>query len=265
MDQDNTRYLQKVILMIIKDIDSFCKDNGIEYYLLGGSAIGAIRHKGFIPWDDDLDIIMTHENYDKFVECCKGQLDKEKYDIQLGREDWPLYFSKIRLKGTELKEHCDGYDYKNKGIYVDVFMMDNVPDSQILALWQYFCAKLYLCYQLSKRKYTVASVGKKVLMFLSFPLKLTIIRDFIIRQVEKYNDRPTRRLGFYYGRTNRKTSQIDKALFGKPLYVPFEDTMLPVPEFYHEYLTQMFGDYMKLPPLEERVGLHITNINFGKY
>ena len=60
MDQDNTRYLQKVILMIIKDIDSFCKDNGIEYYLLGGSAIGAIRHKGFIPWDDDQDIIITH-------------------------------------------------------------------------------------------------------------------------------------------------------------------------------------------------------------
>lgn len=69
------RHLQLVILDIIKDIDIVCKNNGIEYYLLGGSAIGAIRHKGFIPWDDDLDIIMTHSNYNRFLKVCKEQLN----------------------------------------------------------------------------------------------------------------------------------------------------------------------------------------------
>ena len=67
--------MQLVILDIIKDIDIVCKNNGIEYYLLGGSAIGAIRHKGFIPWDDDLDIIMTHSNYNRFLKVCKEQLN----------------------------------------------------------------------------------------------------------------------------------------------------------------------------------------------
>ena len=71
-------HLQKIILGITKYIDTLCKQNGIDYYLLGGSAIGAIRHLGFIPWDDDLDIVMDSSNYNKFVSVCREQLDKEK-------------------------------------------------------------------------------------------------------------------------------------------------------------------------------------------
>ena len=78
------RHLQLVILSIVKDIDKLCRNNDIEYYLFGGSAIGAIRHKGFIPWDDDLDIIMDHSNYDKFVKVCREQLDANKYFFQEG-------------------------------------------------------------------------------------------------------------------------------------------------------------------------------------
>ena len=72
------QHLQKVILYIMKDIDKLCRKNGIEYYLFGGSAIGAVRHKGFIPWDDDLDIVMDHNNYERFIQVCRGQLDTEK-------------------------------------------------------------------------------------------------------------------------------------------------------------------------------------------
>ena len=99
------RHLQNVILSIMKDMDKLCQENGIEYYLLGGSAIGAIRHKGFIPWDDDLDIIMSHDNYDKFIEVCKTKLDTNKYYLQEGGKDWPLCFSKIKLHGTRLEEY----------------------------------------------------------------------------------------------------------------------------------------------------------------
>ncbi len=73
------RHLQLVILGIMKDLDELCMSNGIEYYLLGGSAIGAIRHQGFIPWDDDLDIMMTANNYERFLDVCRTQLDKNKY------------------------------------------------------------------------------------------------------------------------------------------------------------------------------------------
>lgn len=260
------KHLQKVILDIAKDIDELCKINNIDYYLLGGSAIGAVRHKGFIPWDDDLDIIMNSENYERFISVCRKQLDPNKYYIQEGLKDWPLYFTKIKLKGTRLAEF-DGYVANDdaQGIYVDVFKMDNVSNSRLEQYWQYFCAKYFLCYQLSVRTFSSASFSKKLMLFMSLPLRIRMIRNFIKNQVEKYNKCDTDYWGFYYGRTRLKTSIVKKSLMGKPLRVPFEDTMLPIPEHYHEYLTQMFGDYMTPPPPEKQVGLHLIDVDFGEY
>lgn len=259
-------HLQSVILGIAKDIDRICQANNIQYYLLGGSCIGAIRHKGFIPWDDDLDIIMTRNNYDQFIEICKSQLDTDKYLFQEGIKDWPLDFSKIRLKGTVLHEPEDDYATDEMhGIYVDVFCMDHVPDNDILSGIQYFFAKYYLCYQLACRGYKNATLKKKLMIALSFPLRFELIRNFIVRQTTKYNEKQTSRYGFFYGRTHFKTAITPKYIYGTPQYVNFEDTKLPVPEHYHEYLTQMFGNYMKLPPAEQQKGLHLLSVDFGKY
>ena len=96
LEKDYKRKLQLKILDIVKDIDDVCKKNNIEYYILYGSALGAIRHKGFIPWDDDFDIGMTYDNYVKFLEVCEQQLDKNKYYVQTPdkEEDYYLSFSK---------------------------------------------------------------------------------------------------------------------------------------------------------------------------
>ena len=263
---DQIKHLQKVILSIAKDIDYLCKKNDIEYYLLGGSAIGAIRHKGFIPWDDDLDIAMDAANYKKFLKVAREQLDIDKYYIQEGLKDWPLYFSKVKLRGTRLDEY-EAYATTDemKGIYVDIFKLDNISSNPIVARWQYFCGKYFLCYQLSQRTYSSASLKKRLMMAFSIPCKIPFIRRFIQNQVEYLNEKPCECLGLLYGRTRFRSAIIKKELYGKPRYVPFEDTKLPVPEFYHEYLTQVFGDYMKLPPVEQRVGLHLINVDFGKY
>lgn len=259
-------HLQSVILMIAKDIDKLCRENNIQYYLLGGSCIGAIRHKGFIPWDDDLDIIMDRHNYNRFIEVCRVQLDTNKYYLQIGLQDWPLYFSKIRLNGTTLHEPEDDYAEEDKrGIYLDVFVMDNVPDNNILARIQYCLAKYHLCYQLGKRGYKSASIKNKIMIMLSLPLKSKYIRNLVLSFIEKFNKIETNRQAFFYGRTRFRNAIVDKYLYGKPFYVDFEDTKLPVPEHYHEYLTQMFGDYMTLPPLEERKGLHLLSVDFGEY
>ena len=126
------QHLQQVILVIAKDIDSLCRENGIEYYLLGGSAIGAVRHKGFIPWDDDLDIVMDAKNYDKFIKVCREQLDTNKYYFQEGLVDWPMPFSKVKLKGTVFEEPS-GFvnEAGERGIYVDVFKVENAPASSL--------------------------------------------------------------------------------------------------------------------------------------
>ena len=268
MDMTELRHLQMVILSIMKDIDALCQRNHIEYYLLGGSAIGAIRHKGFIPWDDDLDIIMNNENYNRFVDICKKELDLSKYFFQEGLKDWSLYYSKVRLKGTIFNE---GYTFTDnpdmQGIFVDIFKMDNVHSNAFIAKWQYFCAKYYLCYQLATRgeKERIFGMKKKMMFFFSFPLKIASLRNWIKFQVEKYNGEDTEYYGFFYGRTNIKTAIVKKVLFGKPLRLPFEDTCLCVPEQYHAYLTQMFGDYMTPPPLDKQVGLHLIDVDFGKY
>lgn len=262
------KHLQLVILDIMKVIDDLCLRNGIEYYLLGGSAIGAIRHKGFIPWDDDLDIIMSNDNYIKFIEVCKTQLDNSKYFLQEGLVDWSMYFSKIRLRGTKLDEGVTYTDNPDmQGIYVDIFKMDNVPSNQVKAKWQYFCAKSFLCYQLAARgdREKTFNLKKRLMLFLSFPLKSKVVRNWFKAQVEKYNNTDTDFWGFFYGRTTFKTAIVQRDIFGKPVRVPFEDTYLCVAEKYHEYLTQMFGDYMTPPPVDKQVGLHLRGVDFGKY
>lgn len=261
-------HLQSVILGIMKDIDRICQKNGIQYYLLGGSAIGAIRHHGFIPWDDDLDIIMDNANYERFLSVCKTELDPQKYALQEGLKDWSLYFTKVRLLGTRLEEGSSYTDNPAfQGIYVDVFKMDNVSNSRLIAAWQYFCGKVFLCYQLLTRgdKKKGFSFKKRLMMCMAFPLKIHSVRQFFQRQVERYNPQETDYLGFFYGRTKYRTAIVKKSVFGTPIRVPFEDTTLPVAEHYHEYLTQMFGDYMTPPPVEQQKSLHLIRVEFGNY
>lgn len=259
-------HLQKVILSIAKYIDGLCKEYNIDYYLLGGSAIGAIRHKGFIPWDDDLDIVMDSKNYDRFVRICRDYLDKDKYYFQEGYKDWPMPFSKLRLRGTVLKEPSE---YVNKsgeeGIYVDIFKLENAPSSKIRQLWQYFCAKYLLCNCLLRRGWESTTLSKRLMMIASLPLNIGWLRNFFKHQVEKYNVKDTDYRMFFAGRYRFVTSFYHSSVFGKPLMMPFEDTCLPVPEKYDVWLKQIFGDYMTPPPIEKQVGLHLIDVDFGNF
>lgn len=262
---DTLRHLQLVILSIMKDVDALCKKNHIEYYLLGGSAIGAVRHQGFIPWDDDLDIMMTPSNYQRFIEVCRSQLNPEKYYLQVGLEDWPLNFTKVRLLGTKLEEH-EGYSSteSGSGIYLDVFKLENAPSNRLSQIYQYVLAKYFLCYQLSERTFKSASLKKKCMMILSLPLKNKWLRHLVKRQIEKYGD-DSEYYGSFYFRTRLKNAFTRKDVMGTPLYKPFENIELPIPEKYDAYLTQMFGDYMTPPPVEQQVGLHLIDVDFGDY
>ena len=263
---DNLQHLQKVILLIVKDIDELCRKNGIEYYLFGGSAIGAVRHHGFIPWDDDLDIIMNHSNYENFKRACLEQLDTHKYYFQEGMVDWPALYSKVRLKGTYFEEsESFGDNRDNKGIFVDVFKLEKAPNSSVLRKWQYFCGKSLLSYCLLQRSYKKASFKKKLLMYLSIPLRMRFLRSFFEEQVVKYNNRETDYYGCFGARFKYKNCFYKKAFFSNPVYVPFEDTRLPIPEKYDELLAQIYGDYMTPPPIKEQVGSHSKGVDFGNY
>lgn len=261
---DNLRHLQLVILSIMKDVDELCRKNDIEYYLLGGSTIGAVRHQGFIPWDDDLDIIMTPKNYSRFLEVCRHQLNTEKYYMMEGLKDWPLNFTKIKLKGTHLKEIGGVFDRDHDGIYLDVFKLENSPSGKVSQRLQYVLAKYFLCYQLSVRTFKDVDIKKKLMMLASYPLRIKCLRKAVQNYIEGFGETSSY-YGSFYFRTRLKTAFTRKEVFGKPVYKQFEDMMLPVPEKWDEYLAQMFGDYMTPPPVEKQVGLHLIDVDFGKY
>ena len=259
-------HLQQVILMIAKDINELCLRNGIRYFLLGGSAIGAVRHKGFIPWDDDLDIVMDAENYGRFIKVCREQLDKEKYYLQEGFVDWPMPFSKIKLRGTTFEEPGQFANPDGEcGIFLDVFKVENAPSSSIGQKWQYFCAKYLLCYCLLERGWSEISGMKKLMMMAAYPLKIKWLRGLFRYQTEKWNGKDGGCRFFWAGRYRFAKAFYDKDIFDVAIYVPFEDTKLPVPEKYDKWLTQIFGDYMTPPPAREQVGLHLQGVDFGKY
>ena len=263
---EETKHLQSILLKMIKYIDEICREHDIEYYLLAGSSLGSVRHKGFIPWDDDLDIVMTYSNYNRFIELCESQLDHETFFFQQGEKDWSLPFSKIRLKGTYMKESEMGYsDKRNQGIFVDIFRLDNVSNNKIVARWQYFCAKVFLTSTIRERKYKSASLRKKIFILLSYPLIIPNLKRFFQNQVEKYNNKETDFYGCFYCRSNFKSAVMRKSIYGRPVRIPFENLNLPVQEDVHEYLRRFFGDYMQLPPEKDRVGHHAIEIDFGKY
>lgn len=128
--------LHKTLLEILNDFDSFCRSNNIQYSLAYGTVLGAVRHKGFIPWDDDLDVMMTRENYNKFLWLYK---DNEKYTLQKEQIDYPLYFSKLRKNETTFIENIKyRKKWKNihQGIYIDIFPEDKVAKNKFLCFLQ---------------------------------------------------------------------------------------------------------------------------------
>ena len=268
-DNEKLRHLQLVILEIVKEIDILCEKYNITYSLFGGTALGAIRHNGFIPWDDDFDIVMDNENYNKFIILCKQKLDKTKYYIQEGYIDWPMPFTKIKLRETFFEEKEAYINKENvQGIYVDIFRLENASTSRIAQIWQYVCAKILLCHLLYKRGMRKTSLIKKILLYFSFPLYCPFIYNFFKSQVEKYNKIDSEYVCTWSVRFPLKGCFHPKKFYNKENIqkFKFEDLYLPVSKNYDEILTSIYGDYMTPPPPEKRMGLHLTNkIDFGKY
>jgi LPS biosynthesis protein len=260
------RHLQLVILEIAKDIDKLCRENSIEYFILGGSAIGAIRHKGFIPWDDDFDIIMDSKNYARFCKVCREQLDIEKYYFQEGEVDWPCLFSKVKLKGTVFEEPSAYLDESGeKGIFIDIFGMENAPSGKMAQRWQYICAKYLLCYSLLQRGWGKVSLAKRLMTIAAYPLKIKGLRKFFKRQVEKWNEKDTEYYAYFTGPYRMNQCFFERKDFADSIDVPFEDAMFPVPVGYDNWLRHIFGDYMTPPPVQDQVGRHLMGVDFGKY
>lgn len=251
-DNRNVREVQGKILEVMKYIDKLCRENGIVYYIMGGTALGAVRHGGFIPWDDDLDIFMTPSEYEKFKKVFEAE-NSSLFVLQEWRTtpDY-LEYAKVRMNGTTFIEEAfkDRKDL-HQGIYVDIMILHKVPENKFIQKLVYYESKFVTLYALSQRNWKPKSTSQKlVLNSLKFmPCKL--MTKCFYRRIYKYDDMKTNfKYCYWITPAKFRSGLFDSSFFSDPVDIPFEDTVLQGSKKIKEYLEYRYGDYMKLPSKE---------------
>lgn len=251
---NDVKKVQMKILDIMKYIDKLCRDNGIVYYIMGGTALGAIRHGGFIPWDDDLDIFMMPEEYKKFKVVFESECS-DKFVLQEWRTTTKyLEYAKVRMNGTTFIEH-NFRDRKDlhQGIYVDIMILHKVPDKRFIQKLVYYESKFVTLYGLSQRNWEPKSKGQKIMLKCLKILPKKLLAKICYKRIYKYDDRE-KNYKYCYWITPAKfrNGLFDKSFFECPVDIPFEDTVLYASRHIKEYLEYRYGDYIKLPSEEQR-------------
>ena len=251
----NTRELQLELLKIIKDFHKICSDNGFAYFMLGGTCLGAVRHKGFIPWDDDMDVGMPREDYNRFCNMA-NELLPENLELRYYQtsEDSPFHYAKLINRDTTLVEK-KYHDYI-EGIYIDLFPLDNMTKYSLAnkirfkrILFTHACIMNHCSTE--KKSGTI----KKMFMAYSKRRNLMKLHRSLEKLMLKENDKTGAFLCNFLGSwKEREFTPVE--VFGSPTLYSFEDTSLCGPADADAYLTALYGDYMKLPPIEKQVCRH---------
>ena len=259
MEEIDLNELRKIQVKILDDIHLFCKKNRIKYWIDCGTLLGAIRHKGYIPWDDDIDIGMLREDYEKFLKTYNNRDSRYKLLAIENDKEYNFQFGKVIDSNTILWEPDPETGVKS-GVYVDVFVYDNAPDDDKLVKKMYDKRDKYNKLrnaQLYPNMYDKSSFKKRVMhFFVNCYLKLlpkTYYSKKCIKNSKKYMNEKTKRVGNF---TSNARICCDKKIFKKFIEVTFEKKKYMAPVGYDDWLKAFYGDYMKLPPKEKRVSLH---------
>jgi lipopolysaccharide cholinephosphotransferase len=241
--------LHLAILEIAQDFDVFCKENDIIYYLMGGSALGAMRHKGFIPWDDDFDVFMDSANYAKFIGIAKKNLDTNKYYLQEeDTDEWPLFFSKIRMNNTTFIEQDVAHLPMHHGIYIDIMCLNNAFHNKPLRFLQYLSSKILSASVLGKRGYATNSFAKKAILKIASLVVFGFIKKILLGFVRSQNSKYSKQVGHFFGRAPFSKTTFQTSYLSTPRYVDFDGLSLPVPSDVEKYLEIRYGrDWMNHP------------------
>lgn len=270
LNQNQLDQLHRVMLEMCDDIFALCKEKGYVCILGGGSALGAIRHHGFIPWDDDIDLNMTREDFEKFIPEFRARYG-DKYWVHTP-EDNPKFgvgIGRVRKKGTRLKERMDLYDDREAGVAIDIFIIENVYDNAIMRTIQgVLCMAVKVClscrlfYRDRKVWLETTKSNKELMGTARFRLVLGFLCSFM--SVEKWtklesavfsmcrNDQ-TKFVTVPQGGRHFWGEMCERAEFCTMKTMKFEGRDYPVCKGMDSYMRRLYGDdYMVIPPLEKR-------------
>jgi len=259
--------LQKKQLDILKAFISVCEKHHLQYFLVGGSTLGAIRHKGFIPWDDDIDVGMPRKDYDEFIKL-QHEFNGTPYFIQNFKSD-PCYiynYGKLRDSSTTYIENFYKQHRINHGVWIDIFPIDGfskvmMPREKLAKKVRHIWRQVYFSYLPAlRRKVHARTFFKDILLNIVAGLFYVFdIAHYRNKHVEKFVRKiPIEEAvmaGNFFG-FNMKREAMDANIFKEFIKVPFEDIEAYVPKDYDTYLRNLYGDYMKFPPKEKQVGHH---------
>ena len=259
MENQSVRNVQEKILEIMKYIDKLCRENGIVYYIMGGTALGAVRHGGFIPWDDDLDIFMTPENYKKFKSVFENE-NSEKFVLQ----EWNttpefLEYAKVRMNGTTfIEEHFKNRFDMHHGIYVDIMILHKVPQNKFLQKLVYYESKFVTLYGLSQRNWKPKTKVQKLVLNTLKILPCKFMAKVSYKRIYKYDAlKNGYKYCYWITPANFRQGLFDAEFFENPCDIEFEDTVLYGSKKIKEYLSYRYGDYMQLPSAEaQKAAVH---------
>lgn len=258
---------KKIELEILKFVASICDKYGLKYYLAYGTLIGAIRHKGFIPWDDDIDIQMTKEDSDKLYEIMCHECEGTRFRmISPTHKDAVHGFYKVIDTTTIKREYGLENSKIEYGVDIDIFSLTGAPADDIeFANWYKKLYKLFrkveyknfrLC---GSWKFKLLTLFRKFLLNATFTTKKKLIKK-IENLRKKYPYATSEYIGCYEGCYSKKGSKGKKEWYRDTIDVDFEGLKFKAPIDYHEVLTACFGDYMTPPPIEEQVTHHVNNM-----
>ena len=252
--------LVELLMDILREYIRICDKYGLMYFVVGGSALGAVRHGGFIPWDDDIDVAMPRDDYMKFLGIAVEEL-RSPFFLQNYRTepDFRLDYTKIRNSNTTFVEKTAQSLHINHGVYIDIFPIDGYPSaiSEIKTLefkkrlYRLYLGKDYGCDYSWKGK--ILLTLEKILWKNNVSKVSRKLEDLYLRYDYASCDRVICHGGIW-----GKREICDKSQYGKGKMVKFEDVDVRIPEHDHEYLTQKYDNYMELPPVEKQVSHHDT-------
>lgn len=256
------RELQNKSLEIALYFKDFCNEHGLLFYMCGGCCIGSLRHKGFIPWDDDVDVFMPRDDYEKLKELWPKYANTEKYACvyaDKNRVDGNLFVTIRDNETTAIKPYQVDMDISH-GVALDVLPLDGWPDGKMKRKMQVFWALVYSLYcaqTVPVNHGKAVSVAGKIALTLVPSKKLRYkLWKLAERKMTKYPIKECNYItelcsGPYYMK-----KQYPREAFDKAIWVDFEDVKMPIPQGYDVYLRTAFGDYMKLPPKEKQKPHH---------